>query len=497
MRMVGITKNFPSVLANDNVDFEIYPGEIHALLGENGAGKTTLMNILQGVYTADKGEIFVSGKSVMIRNPADARNYGIGMVHQHFSLIPVFNVTENLSIGVKSGGVRLNLSQLEADIRQTAQRYGIDIDYGRRIEELSVGEQQKVEILKLLFRGARIFILDEPTSVLTPEEGVSLFKNLKVLKEEGKAIVIITHKFHEVFGVADRVTVLRRGKVTYASTGAGLTKETLTRAMIGGDLEIRDVQLKESEDKGSLKLEDVTVVGDRKEVAVSGVSLEAKSGEILGIAGVARNGQRELIDAIFGLRVLKAGDEWINGVRMTTFNTKDRIEAGLSYIPEERQTRAVALNLTLALNSILHDHWEKPNVNRGLLQYGPVNRFVRGIIEKFSVESGHGELSAKSLSGGNLGRFIVGREIMTRPKYLLVVNPTSGLDIAATEYVRNALIDCRNQGVGMILISEDLDEVLTLSDKIMVMYRGRLSPAIVRSDFSKQKIGAMMIGEGF
>jgi len=274
--MKGISKQFPVVLANDNVDFELHSHEIHALLGENGAGKTTLMNILSGVYTPDKGEVYVDGEIARIRNPPDARRYGIGMVYQHFSLIPVFNVAENLWIGEKRGGIRLNYAQIKTSIGETAKHYGIEVNLDKRVEELSVGEQQKVEILKLLFRGARVLVLDEPTSVLTPQESLGLFASLAALKEEGKAIVVITHKLYEILGVADRVTVLRRGKVVFTSPAAGLTREVLTRAMIGAELEVKGVQLTKVESLGSLRLQSVSVRGDRREAAVVSLSLEAK-----------------------------------------------------------------------------------------------------------------------------------------------------------------------------------------------------------------------------
>jgi len=496
IRMVGITKQFPNVLANDSVNLELYPREIHALLGENGAGKTTLMNILQGVYSPNAGQIFVNGKLAAIRNATDARKYGIGMVHQHFSLIPVFTVAENLSIGRKDL-TRLNIAQVKSSITETAKRHGMEIDPSRRVDELSVGEQQKVEILKLLYRGASVLILDEPTSVLTPQESLNFFGTLRALKSEGKTIVVITHKLYEIFGVADRVTILRRGRVVLSSKGEGLTKEAMTRAMIGRDIEAKSFQPGECSEKGSLRLENVSVTGDRRELAVSEVTLEARRGEILGIAGVAGNGQKELIEAIFGLRELKAGEILLDDVRLTELDIKGRARSGLGYIPEERRVRAVASNLTLSLNGVLHDYKSRPYAANSLLQYSPIRKFAANVIERFSVASGREDLAAKNLSGGNLEKFIVGREIMRQPKYLLAVNPTYGLDVGAAEYVRTALVDSRNRGLGIILVSEDLDELISISDRIMVAYRGRLSKDVRRADFDKLKIGAMMLGEGF
>jgi len=495
--MKGIVKQFPGVLAVDHVDFELYPKEIHALLGENGAGKTTLMNVLYGVYRADEGQVFINGRQVRIRNAVDAQANGIGMVHQHFSLIPVFTVKENLSIGLRAGGFRLNLKEIKSKIEEAEAKYDIKIDLDKTVQQLSVGEQQRVEILKLLFRGAHTLILDEPTSSLTPQEVANLFKSLRALQSEGKTIIIITHKLYEVLDIADRVTVLRKGRVVFKSMKEGLTSQALTEAMIGRGVELLNYNRERVASDSLLVVEGLSVRGDREEQAVSGASLEVRGGEILGIAGVSGNGQKELVESIFGLRKSRGGRIVMNGRDITQLGVKGRIKAGLGYIPEERKTRGAAVSLPLTLNGIMHDHWGQPYLTRGAFNYEEIRKFAARIISGFKVAARNENAYAKDLSGGNLQKFIVGREMMRGSNFLISVNPTSGLDIGATEYVRNELIAYRNRGGGVLLVSEDLDEVLALSDRIVVMYRGNTSRAVDQRDFDRLKIGAMMLGEGF
>ena len=495
--MKGIVKQFPGVLAVDHVDFELYPKEIHALLGENGAGKTTLMNVLYGVYRADEGQILINGKEVKIRNAVDAQSNGIGMVHQHFSLIPVFTVKENLSIGLRTGGFRLNLNQIESKIEEAERNYGIEIDLDKKVQQLSVGEQQRVEILKLLFRGASTLILDEPTSSLTPQEVANLFKSLRALQSEGKTIIIITHKLYEVLDIADRVTVLRKGKVVFKSMKEGLTSQVLTEAMIGRGVELSNYKREKVSSGNSLVVEGLSVRGDRNDEVVSDASLEVRAGEILGIAGVSGNGQKELVESIFGLRKSKRGRITINGNDITNLGVKERIKVGLGYIPEERKTRGAAGSLPLTLNSVMHDHWGQPYLTRGAFNYKAIKRFAGDIISGFKVASKDENVLARDLSGGNLQKFIVGREMIRNSSFLMSVNPTSGLDVGAREYVRNEVVAYRNKGGGVLLVSEDLDEVLALSDRIVVMYRGKTSKPVEQKDFDRLKIGAMMLGEGF
>jgi simple sugar transport system ATP-binding protein len=495
--MQGIVKRFGSVVANDGINLELYSGEIHALLGENGAGKTTLMNVLYGVHRCDEGRISVKGREVSIRNSTDAQRLGIGMVHQHFSLIPVFTVAENLAIGLKDGHTRLQISKVKEQIERTATQSNLVVDAGRVVEQLSVGEQQRVEILKLLFRGAEVLILDEPTSSLTPQEALDLFATLRTLRKGGKSIVIITHKLYEALDIADRVTVLRKGRVTLQGGREGLTNEALTEAMIGRRIETKGYEKVKTSTQNSMKVEDLVVASEEGKVPVAGVSFEIKAGEILGVAGVAGNGQKELIECLFGLRQARSGRVSLDGVEINAFPIRKRLEAGLCYIPEERKTRAIAIEMELSFNSIMHDHWVEPNVQRGLLNKSAITDLTRRIISKFGVVTQSENSKARSLSGGNLQKFIVGREMIRSMKYLLAVNPTAGLDVGATDDVRKTLVEYRNQGKGILLVSEDLDELLSMCDRMIVIYRGRVSQPVSEESFDKLKIGAMMLGEGF
>lgn len=495
--MQGIVKRFGPVVANAGIDLELYPGEIHTLLGENGAGKTTLMNVLYGMSRADEGRIYIKGNAVNFRSSTDAQRLGIGMVHQHFSLIPVFTVAENLVIGLKDGHSRLEISKVKAQIEEIAARSNLVVDAGKVVGRLSVGEQQRVEILKLLFRGAEVLILDEPTSSLTPQEALDLFVTLRTLKQGGKTIVIITHKLYEALDIADRVTVLRKGRVTLQGSKEGVTRDDLTEAMIGRRIESKGYEKTAVSPSNSMKVVQLAVTPDPGREQLSGVSFELKAGEILGIAGVAGNGQKELVECIFGLRRAKKGQVSLDGLDINAFPVRKRLEAGLCYIPEERKTRAVAIDMSLMFNSIMHDHWEEPNVSKGMLNRSSIRDLTRGIISKFNVVTESENSEAKSLSGGNLQKFIVGREMSRNMKYLLAVNPTSGLDVGATDDVRKTLIDSRNKGKGILLVSEDLDELLSMCDRIIVMYKGRVSQPVPEASFDKLKIGAMMLGEGF
>ena len=495
--MRGIVKKFGQVVANDGVDLELYSGEIHALLGENGAGKTTLMNVLNGVHRPDGGMIYFRGQEANIRSSTDAQKLGIGMVHQHFSLIPVFTVAENLVIGLKDGGTRLEISKVKEKIAQTAAQSNLVVDPDRVVKQLSVGEQQRVEILKLLFRGSQVLILDEPTSSLTPQEAIDLFSTLRTLRQGGKSIVIITHKLYEALDIADRVTVLRKGRVTLKGAREGITREALTEAMIGRQIETKGYERTKIAAANSMTVEDLAVDTERGRAPVEGVSLQIRAGEILGIAGVAGNGQKDLIECLFGLRPVRKGRILLDGIEINNLPVRRRLEAGLCYIPEERKTRAVAIEMSLMFNSIMHDHWEEPNVSRGLLNGSAIRALTKRIISKFNVVAQSESSQAGSLSGGNLQKFIVGREMSRNMKYLLAVNPTAGLDIGATDDVRRTLIEYRNQGKGILLLSEDLDELLTMCDRIVVIYRGRVSQPVSEESFDKLKIGSMMLGEGF
>lgn len=495
--MKQITKAFPGVVANDQVSLDLFPQEIHVLLGENGAGKTTLMNVLYGFYKPDSGVIFVDNKPVRMRSPVDAQSLGIGMVFQHFSLIEIFTVLENFAIGRRAEGMRLKLSELEAKVKEAEQQYNMQVDVNRKVEELSIAEKQKAEILKILVRGARILILDEPTSMLTPQETEALFKNLNTLKKQGKCIVLITHKLYEILEVADRVTVLRKGRVVFRSGREGLTADVLAEAAMGRSVNLEEFKRVEGKGKASLVVKGLSVRGDRGERAVSGASFEIQQGEILGVAGIAGNGQRELVEALAGLRKVEEGNVLFEGADLANKGVRERIRQGIRYIPEDRKRRGVAINLPLTHNAVLRDHWRSPYEQNQVIRFKAVREFARRIISEFGVVTSSESAIANDLSGGNLQKFIVGREFLRDSRCIIAENPTAGLDVASTNYVRNLLVEYRNAGKGVLLVSGDLDELLTISDRMIVMYRGKASDYVERSNFDKFKIGAMMLGESF
>ena len=442
--MKQITKVFPGVVANDQVDLDLFPQEIHVLLGENGAGKTTLMNVLYGFYKPDSGEIFVDNKAVRIRSPVDAQSLGIGMVFQHFSLIEVFTVIENFAIGRRGKGARLQLSELEADVKEAERQYNMEVDLNRKVEELSIAEKQKAEILKILFRGARILILDEPTSMLTPQETQALFKNLNELKKQGKCVVLITHKLYEILEVADRVTVLRKGKVVFKSGREGLTADVLAEAAMGRSVNLEEFKRTEVKGKPSLIVKGMSVIGDRGEPSVSEASFQIHQGEILGVAGIAGNGQRELVEALVGLRKIERGTVLFEGVDLTNTGVRERIQLGIRYIPEDRKRRGVAVNLPLTYNAVLRDHWRSPYEQNRVIRFRAVRDFSKRIISEFGVVTPSEYAMANDLSGGNLQKFIVGREFLRDSRCIIAENPTAGLDVASTNYVRGLLVEYRN-----------------------------------------------------
>jgi len=494
--MKKITKTFPGTLADDQVDLDLYPGEIHVIMGENGAGKTTLMNVLYGIYRPDNGEIHVDGEPARIRSPVDAQALGIGMVFQHFSLIEVFTVLENFAIGRKGGKVALNLPELKFKIEEAERSYNISVDLNRKVQELSIAEKQKTEILKVLFMGARVLILDEPTSMLTPQETSALFRNLDTFKNQGKSVVLITHKLYEILEVADRVTVLRKGRVVLKSTRENLTPDILAEATMGSSIEAEDFPRHAVAAKGCLSIKNLSVRGDREEDAVSSATIEVQRGEIVGIAGIAGNGQKELVEAVVGLRKSQSGEIILEANKITDQTVKERIRLGLRYMPADRKRRAVAIDLALTYNAVLRDHWAAPFDRNHIIDFSAVRAFARQIISNFGVVCSSETSRAEALSGGNLQKFIVGRELLRPAQYIIAENPTSGLDMAATTYVRRTLVEHRNAGNGIILLSGDLDELIALSDRIIVIYRGQTGESIPRRDFDKLKIGALMLGQG-
>jgi simple sugar transport system ATP-binding protein len=493
IRMVGIKKAFPGVVAVNGVNFDVYKGEIHALLGENGAGKTTLMSILYGIYRRDAGEIYVDGRKVNIRSSNDALKLGIGMVHQHFSLIPYFTVLENVAIGLERPHRRLDRGELSRMLVEEARRYGFEVDPNAYVHQLSAGQKQIVEILKMLLRGVSVLILDEPTSALTPIETEELFIHLKRMKEEGKAVVLITHKLYEVIDVADRVTVLRRGSVVYEALRGDFDETKLIEAMVGKGVELRNYVRADVSSGSRLEVRNLSVKGNRGEIAVQGITLEVRGGRIVGIAGVAGNGQKELAEAIFGIRRPVSGSILIDGQDITRTSVRERLKRGIEMIPEERIGMGVAPQLSLSLNSILHDHWWEPFVRNLTLQRSRIREFAGRIIRSYNVVARSEEAPASSLSGGNLQKFIVGRSLLRGVKFLIAMNPTSGLDVASTDFVRRTLTEFRNSGGGVLLISDDLDELFELSDVIHVIYKGRINGTFV-PPYDRIEIGRSMMG---
>jgi len=495
--MRNITKTFPGVLADDNVDLDLFPEEIHVIMGENGAGKTTLMNVLYGFYRADSGKISVEGKEVEIKSPVDAQSLGIGMVFQHFSVIEVFTVLENVAIGRRDSGLRLNLAKLEFEIEEAQREYGINVSLNRKVEELSTAEKQKAEILKVLFKGAKVLILDEPTSMLTPQETEALFKNLRSLKKQGRAVVLITHKLYEILELADRVTVLRKGRVVLNTVRENISPEILAEAAMGHSMTVQQYERKTIAEEGALTIKNLSVRGDRGEDAVSSVSFDVRRGEILGVAGIAGNGQRELVEALVGLRRIQTGNITLNGVDMTHKSVRDRIRLALRYVPEDRKRRGVALDLPLTYNAVLRDHWQAPFEHAHRLRFSSIREFAKRIIAEFKVVCSSETSSANELSGGNLQKFIVGRELLRDAEYIITENPTAGLDFGSAEYVRRILFEHRNAEKGILLVSGDLDELISMSDRIIVLYRGHVNGTVERKNFDKVSIGALMLGQGF
>jgi simple sugar transport system ATP-binding protein len=493
----GITKRFPGVLANDHVDLDVRRGEVHALLGENGAGKTTLMNIVYGLYRADEGEILLNGRPVEFTSARDSIRNGIGMVHQHFMLVPVMTVTENIVLAAEptKAGVLLDYGVASARVRELSNQFGLLVDPNARIQDITVGQQQRVEILKALYRGAEVLILDEPTSVLTPQEAGELFEILESLKEQGKAIVFISHKLKEVLEIADRITVLRRGKKVDTIPREGASEAGLARMMVGREVLLR-VQKKESQPGDALLVvEDLHVLDDRALEAVRGVSFEVRGGEIVGIAGVDGNGQTELIDAMAGLRRPAAGRVLLAGRDLTTASAHKRLEAGLGHIPQDRQRRGLVLEFSLAENLVLHDFDEPPFSRFGWLWPQRIINWARRRLKEFDVRGGGPDTRASALSGGNQQKVVVAREVTRDPRVLIAAQPTRGLDVGAIEFVHRRLVEQRDNGKAVLLVSLELDEILSLSDRILVIYEGQIVGEFT-PDVPEEELGIAMTGGG-
>jgi general nucleoside transport system ATP-binding protein len=497
LELRGITKQFPGVLANDHVDFELRRGEVHALLGENGAGKSTLMNVLYGLYHADEGQILIKGEPVRLHSPKDAINRGIGMVHQHFMLIPVMTVAENIVLATEPtrAGVLLDYRAADNRVRELSRAFNFAIDPEARIESITVGQQQRVEILKALYRHADILILDEPTAVLTPQEAHELFEILKTLTREGMSVIFITHKLNEVLEIADRITVLRRGKRIDTVDQQGATEEGLARMMVGREVLLRVDKTPATPADPLLEVEDLHVVDQRGLEAVRGVSFEVRGGEIVGLAGVDGNGQTELIDAISGLQRVESGRVTIEGRDVTGAAPSTILDRGLGHIPEDRQRRGLVLEFSLAENIALHDYDKAPDSRWGWLFPRQLIRRARQLLGQFDVRGGGPQTRAAALSGGNQQKVVLAREIGREPSVLIAAQPTRGLDVGAIEFVHSRLIDARDNGKAVLLVSLELEEIQSLSDRILVIYEGQIV-AEHGPDVSGDQLGIEMTGAG-
>ena len=476
LEMRHVTKRFPGIVANDDIGFDLLEGEVHALLGENGAGKSTLMNILYGLYHPDEGEILIRGKPVRLGSPNAAIDAGVGMVHQHFMLIPVMTVTENIVLAQEptTAGIVLDRREAERRVQELSDRYGLAVDPHARIEEISVGQQQRVEILKALYREADILVLDEPTAVLTPQEANELFQVIRSLTQRGKSIVFISHKLNEVLAIADRITVLRRGKLVETLPAAGATEESLARLMVGREVLLRVAKTPAHPGEPLVEVEDLHVVDDRGIEKVRGMSFEVRAGEIVAIAGIDGNGQTELIDAMTGLHPVASGTVRVGGEDVTGASARGHLEAGLGHIPQDRQRRGLVLEYSIAENVALHDFRSRPASRFGWLFPRRLVERARGLIREFDVRGGGPTTRAGGLSGGNQQKVVLAREIDRDPKVLIAAQPTRGLDVGAIEFVHRRLIEERDEGRAILLVSLELDEVLSLSDRVLVMYEGEV-----------------------
>jgi ABC-type uncharacterized transport system ATPase subunit len=497
LEMRGITKRFPGVVANDRVDFDLRVGEVHTLLGENGAGKSTLMRVLYGLYQADEGEIWLRGERVAITSPAVAIRNGIGMIHQHFMLVQTLTVAQNVALGLPSSrGPLTDLDRVSDRIRELSRTYSLKVDPDAYIWQLSVGERQRVEIMKALYRDASLLVLDEPTAVLTPQEVDDLFKILRQMVSDGRGLVFISHKIREVLALSDRITVLRNGKVVGTAIPAEVTRKDLARMMVGR--EVIGVQNEPSaESQGGeprLIVRDLHVLGDRGAETVDELDLEVRSGEIVGIAGVSGNGQRELAEAIAGLRPVTSGSIQLNGTEVAGRGPAEVREAGLGYVPEERMRDGVIADFSVSDNLMLMDNRSASYSKWGFLKGAAIKRRCEELVAAFNVKTPDIDTPAHNLSGGNIQKLILARELSGRPRVLLVAQPTRGIDVGATEYIHERLIEQRGSGTAILIISEDLDEVLAISDRILVMYEGAIIGTADPRTASREQLGLMMAG---
>jgi ABC-type uncharacterized transport system ATPase subunit len=495
VEMLRIVKRFPGVLANDHVDFDIRAGEIHALLGENGAGKSTLVRQLYGLYRPDEGRIIINGQEHIFNSPKDAIQAGIGMIHQHFMLIPSLTVTENVALGLKSSrGFVLDLDRVEKRIATLSEQYGLKVDPRAYVWQLAVGEQQRVEIVKALYRGADLLILDEPTAVLTPQEVDDLFKTFRQMAQDGHALIFISHKLYEVLSISNRITVLRDGRVVGNCLTDGATREGLAQMMVGREVILQYNRPPIHSGEICLDIQDIYTKGDRGGDALKGISLSVHAGEILGLAGVSGNGQRELAECLAGLRPVRQGKIILNGKDVTHASPSEHIEAGQSYIPEERMREGAIKEFSVADNFILEDHGKAPYTKWAFMNLKIIQSRTKDIVQAYNVKTPNLETPLKNLSGGNIQKLILARELSRKPKVLIASQPTRGVDIGASEYIHLRLLEQRQAGTATLLISEDLDEIRALSDRIAVIYEGSIIGIVDSATATTEQLGLMMAG---
>ncbi len=495
LEMRNISKSFFGIAANDRVNLSVNRGEIHALLGENGAGKTTLMNVLTGLYKPDEGSILLGGKRIILTSPRDAIRNGIGMVHQNFRLVDSLTVTENVVLGLKSVRGLLNLARLHEEIGRFADRFGLKVDPKAEIWQISVGERQRVEILKMLYRQVNLLIMDEPTAVLTPQEVQPLFDSLRSMAGEGRTVIIITHKLNEVMEIADRITVLRAGKAVATVLKKETGKQELARLMVGREIHEVTNPRETGARQSVLELERISALNDRGLAALSDLTLTVYGGEVLGVAGVAGNGQKELVEVISGLRGARAGSMVINGRNLTNGKPREIIDAGVAVVPEDRVGMGLALNLSLLENLIVKTFRDPSSSRNGFFNLMQLRRNMERVVRDFDIRSAGIFSPVKLMSGGNQQKLLFARETLKDPRLLVAAYPCRGLDLVATRAVQQIMLDQKERGAGVLLISEDLDELLGLSDRIAVIYEGRIMGVVDPGEVSIEKIGLMMCGE--
>jgi simple sugar transport system ATP-binding protein len=506
LEMRYVTKRFPGVTANDRIDFDLRPGEVHCVLGENGAGKTTLMNILYGLYQMDEGEVLLNGKKVSIGSPRDAVELGIGMIHQYSTLVPVLSVLENVMLGSEpTKGAFIDRERAEKEILGLQDRFKLHVELGERPERLSASERQKVEILKALYRGAEILIMDEPTSVLAPQEKEELMRSLREMaRGRLMSIIFITHKLPEALAIADRITILRRGTVVETLDAEGVDVRILARKMVGKDLLFDLTKGVTEKGEAVLEVRELEAIGDNGSPGLRGVSLEVREGEILGVAGVSGNGQEELVEVIVGLRRAEAGSVHIVKGDIGGLTPREIRSLGVSYIPEDRLGRAILRDSSIGENLVLGVHGEKQFIDGGPIPFKNdwftnrrrVEGYARRLVDEYGIDAPSLNTEARKMSGGNLQKLVLARELSREPAILIAEKPTSGLDVASQEFVRLRLLEQRGRGGAILLVSEDLDEIMMMSDRVAVMYEGRIVGVVDAGSSTKEEIGAMMTGAG-